>query len=720
MNNNLNPLQQQMIRQQQMRQQQMRQQQQMRPNMPLQQQQMRPNMPQQQQQMRPNMPQQQQQMRPNMPLQQQQMRPNMPQQQQQMRPNMPQQQQQMRPNMPLQQQQQPQHEQIIMKNNIQPEIPQQKTVPTQIIKPNKLLMDIKNKNLIFVSAQPDNTYFHWQVEVYMYQFSKFGIIDNCHVLFGYTGDGPSEGGLKLQKMYKNIHFYKDERVDKTYIPTIRPHILAKFFKEYPYLGKNVFYHDSDILFVKLSNFSLMLHDKISYLSDTVSYIGYNYIMDCCKRYKEKHQELADDDLFLGMCKEANISPNLVKINQQNSGGAQYLLKNINSTYWEDCEKTCVSLYNYMCEYERKYPVDHHIQKWTADMWAVLWNYWKIGGVTKIHTELDFSWATDSMDQYKSKNIFHLAGVSGETSKDRFYKAQYTNKNVIDEYIGDNTIFNHIIPTSATYGYTRVIIECAKKRSIISASFADNNMNPEILQNQEDNLEANLEENKQDKGQVIEPEKVITDEFNNINIDGLSYFTKRRVLYCLSNGIPIDDIVKKPVYNNSKSIRENTTTTIEKIENDEPEATVIFNKFLHIKSGNVNVNDNVNVNVNENVNDNVNDSEYVNLPSLEINKPVPPKTEQHKYVTKLVIEGYNICSNTYIMDNEVTCCKKNIWRSIDNKLIIFFNGSVWIITYALDEKNIGSTSGGISSNLSPDLLINKWNFDCTTKVIKDVL
>ena len=209
----------------------------------------------------------------------------------------------------------------------------------------------------------------------------------------------------------------------------------------------------------------------------------------------------------------------------------------------------------MCEYERKYPVDHHVQKWTADMWAVLWNYWKIGGVTKIHKELDFSWATDTMDQYNSRNIFHLAGVSGETSKDRFYKGLYTNKNVIDEYLSDNTIFNHIIPTSATYGYTRVIIECSEKRGIISdrvASVTDNNMNPEISQNQEDNGET--------EKQVIEPENVITDELNNINIDELSYFTKRRVLYCLSNGIPIDDIVKKPIYNNYKSIRENTTTT----------------------------------------------------------------------------------------------------------------------------------------------------------------
>ena len=510
------------------------------------------------------------------------------------------------------------------------------------------LQAVKTKNLIFVSAQPDTVYFHWQVEVYMYQFSKFGIIDNCHVLFGYTGESPSEGGLKLQKMYKNIHFYKDERVDKSYIPTIRPHILAKFFKEFPKLGKNVFYHDSDIIFTKLPNFSLMLNDNISYLSDTISYIGYNYIMDCCKRYKEKYPELADNDLLLGMCKEADISPDLVKVNETNSGGAQYLLKNINGTFWEDCEKTCVSLYKYMCEYERKYPIEHHIQKWTADMWAVLWNYWKNGGITKIHSELDFSWATDTMQNYNSKTIFHLAGVSNDTAKDRFYKAKYINNDVIGEYIKDNTIFDNVIPTSATYGYTKIIIECAKNRQ-------------------------NFIEKK------VLSDKQLGDRFNKF--------------------IYISDEIKT----NTPS-QPNITNT-EPVKNVAPNDTNVPNVPNDTNSGS------------RLMRDKFNDIYYPDR--FKGPRGMLTSSTTKPQIIKLEIGGSHMAANTYIMDNKVFCCNKNIWRSIDNRFIIFYDSSVWIITYASSEPNIGPMAGGIACNLSQDIFINKWNFECTINVIKDL-
>jgi hypothetical protein len=484
-------------------------------------------------------------------------------------------------------------------------------------RPNPLTT-VKNKNLIFVSAQPDTVYFHWQVEVYMYQFSKFGIIDNCHVLFGYSGDSPSEGGLKLQKMYKNIHFYKDERVDKTYIPTIRPHILAKFFNEYPYLGKNVFYHDSDILFVRLPNFTLLLNDNISYLSDTVSYIGYNYIIECGKRYREKHPQLTETDLLLGMCKEADINPDLVKANQPNSGGAQYLLKNINGAFWENCEKTCVTLYKYMCDYEKKYPIDHHVQKWTADMWAVLWNYWKMGGATKLHSELDFSWATDTMKDYNSKTIFHLAGVSGDTAKDRFYKAQYTGRNLIDEYIKDNTIFNNVINTSATYGYTRVVIECSKQRDRLKEKTIDIDTPP------------------------VDKETQLVD-----NSETLDKSSKR-----LDASRHLDDMF----------------------------GDRFGGRFRH---------------------------PFMNR-----------SMNRKKFIQKLVINSTNPAANTYIQDNTVTCCGRSIWRSIDDKLIIFFTGSAWVVTYSKYQDDIGPNSGGIVCNLSTDLFVNKWNFDCHVEIVKE--
>ena len=89
------------------------------------------------------------------------------------------------------------------------------------------------------------------------------------------------------------------------------------------------------------------------------------------------------------------------------------------------------------------------------------------------------------------------------------------------------------------------------------------------------------------------------------------------------------------------------------------------------------------------------------------------------IIKLVIGGSHMAANTYIMDNKVSCCNKNIWRSIDNRFIIFYDSSVWIITYADCESEIGPMAGGVASNLSQDIFINKWNFECTINVIKDL-
>ena len=138
--------------------------------------------------------------------------------------------------------------------------------------------------MILISAQPDTIYFHWQVELYMYQFGTRSIT-NCHAVFGYDNT-PSSKGLALAEKYPGrIHFYKDTRTSeqKTYIPSIRPHILKKFFQDFPELGKEVFYHDSDIFVVTVPDFPLLLSDEFGYVSDTVSYIGYNYIKDCSNR-----------------------------------------------------------------------------------------------------------------------------------------------------------------------------------------------------------------------------------------------------------------------------------------------------------------------------------------------------------------------------------------------------------------------------------------------------
>jgi hypothetical protein len=323
----------------------------------------------------------------------------------------------------------------------------------------QILKAMRERNFIFITAQPDTIYFHWQIELYLYQFSTKGILDMCYTVVGYTGDTPSLYIKNLMKKYpNNIICYRDTRINTKYVPAIRPHLLKKFFTDFPHLGQTVFYHDSDIFLIKLPRFDLMIrpYDNISYLSDTVSYIGYDYINECSQRYKEKHPQLPELDIFYGMCKIVNISPQIVISNQSNSGGAQYLFKNIDADYWDECEHISNTMYDYLCEYEKKYPIDQHIQKWTAGMWVELWCYWKRGKKTIIHKELDFSWATGTVYDYKTKNIFHLAGITSDNCDDKFYKAKYNTTNIFEAYLRDPTIFDNINPANATYEYVKVI------------------------------------------------------------------------------------------------------------------------------------------------------------------------------------------------------------------------------------------------------------------------
>lgn len=294
----------------------------------------------------------------------------------------------------------------------------------------------------------------------MYQFAKHGIQDQCYAIFGYC-DKPSPYAQELAKKYKGIRFYKDTRnygAPNHYIPSIRPHILKQFFAENPTLGKNVFYHDSDIFLVKLPSFRLLLGDENAYLSDTVSYIGYKYIAECAGRYKSKYPDLPVDDVFTKMCDIVKIDPKIVKKNEANSGGAQYLLKNIDGPFWEDVERTTNDIYSMLCNYEGKYPIEHHIQKWTADMWGVLWNYWKRGGKSRVHKALDFSWGTSTVTEYHMKPIFHLAGVTEADRTDKFYKGAYIHRHICHEYAKNKKIFDHVSPNNATYEYIQVIKE----------------------------------------------------------------------------------------------------------------------------------------------------------------------------------------------------------------------------------------------------------------------
>jgi len=310
--------------------------------------------------------------------------------------------------------------------------------------------------LLFVSAQPDVPYFHWQCEIYLKNFISLGIpSENIHVIFALVKGSSelSDGAQNLCKYTNNIYFYQDNRIKKHYIPSIKPYLIHQWLKEDETRGELFFLHDSDIIFNFLPDFESLIQGEKIYLSDTRGYLDFNYIMDCDKRYKESHPSLDSGQLLREMCDIVGVDPAEVKSYEKNSGGAQYVFKNQNPFLWYKIYKDSTGLYDKLMRFQRKYPIHPgEIQFWTAEMWAVLWNLWWYEQKTEITSELDFSWATDTMEQSNSKPILHMAGVTEESKNKKFYKGDYIEINPMELLRKNPNFFEYVDKQSSTYKY----------------------------------------------------------------------------------------------------------------------------------------------------------------------------------------------------------------------------------------------------------------------------
>jgi hypothetical protein len=273
----------------------------------------------------------------------------------------------------------------------------------------------------FVCAQPASTYYAWQVEVMINNFIEKGINPNHIdvVCWKQNGVVPEEW-LKLASGYPaRFFFYDDERETKHYISSIRPNILKQHFKLHEELEKDtIFYHDCDIVFTNRIDFDRYLNDDKCYGSDTRWYISHDYIIG------------KGEDVLDKMCEIVSIPKHIVKANELNAIGAQYLMKGINWRFWEEVERDCERLFKEITELnnikKRENPSYHELQIWCADMWAVLWGLWKLGKETICDPDLEFSWGTSTEGDWDRLKIFHNAGVvSGNDGL--FYKANYINR-----------------------------------------------------------------------------------------------------------------------------------------------------------------------------------------------------------------------------------------------------------------------------------------------------
>lgn len=295
------------------------------------------------------------------------------------------------------------------------------------------------KELVFLSVAPDDLYFWWNYRVQLLNFRKYGYSDKTQIVFVLPYDRISQGwNLKTKSLeveFPEVKFFWYEDTENlfgkeikmyNYIPLLRPHFLEKHFRLHPELkDKAIFYHDSDIVFTKYLDFKPFLNDDICYLSNTRGYIAASYWDSKIKDVREDRLSAYKImDVLDFVAKAVGINRRIAVDNEEGSGGAQYLLKNIDADYWKDVEQACKTIrsvlyFDFPGSINNTFftSEDKGFQSWCCDMWAVLWNLWKRKMETKCPPEMDFAWATDKIARWGEVYIYHDAGASPVSFKD---------------------------------------------------------------------------------------------------------------------------------------------------------------------------------------------------------------------------------------------------------------------------------------------------------------
>jgi len=302
----------------------------------------------------------------------------------------------------------------------------------------------------YISSQPANNYFVWQLEVFDHQFKKLGydLNDSIHILVNTDPFLTDNVKKYLEKNKGRVFLVPDERKDKFYLPAIKIHGLYQYFKTNT-IQERLFLHDSDIVFLEKFDWdSVAINDKTAYCSDTISYTGAVY------------SDSKSPILTNKMCEIVGIDPSIVRSKQDKSGGAQWILPTgLTAEFWNKVEHDSNRLYAFTSSQEgRSYkkPEDPYpFQSWQSEMNSLLWNVWYAGYDTEVIPEMHFSWASWPRKRYEKTKIIHMAGVVND-SDGLFFKGKYINKMPF----GEDMSYAHKTDTASSF-YINLINEVSE-------------------------------------------------------------------------------------------------------------------------------------------------------------------------------------------------------------------------------------------------------------------
>ena len=327
-----------------------------------------------------------------------------------------------------------------------------------------------------IAAQPHDLYFLWQTHLFVESCLENGWKEeDIHLLIYKPSNSSTDAKWNiLKEHYPNlgVYFYEDNGVENLlgiYIPVLRPHIIHQHFLAFPELEKStIIYTDCDILWTGRKGIDELLQDDICYVSNAYSYMNATYfdnkINDCLP---EKKEALSKVDVVDQLANIVGIDSSIIRENNLNTGGVQYILKDIPTDFWRKVQEDCISIRMYLMTLNRKFFASESrgYQSWCSDLWAMQYNLWKYNKETKVVPELAFAWAPDNIKNLEEINILHNAGIASteQGGYPCFYKGKYVDGSnpFIDPHL-DVILNNEESKKHCTWYYAKKLRELSNK------------------------------------------------------------------------------------------------------------------------------------------------------------------------------------------------------------------------------------------------------------------
>lgn len=285
----------------------------------------------------------------------------------------------------------------------------------------------------YLLAQPAGPRFKWELDVLLTNLRALDPLTPVVLLFLREDSGVTDH-FRGRYPFLEIYEFEDDRTMRNYLPTIRPYLIWRWLKDHPEAENGTYFQiDSDVVFRELPDFSLLpTNEKACWVSDCSSYLGWGYLTSRTNgRYiVERFSEI--------------LSLPVEKLRTIPGGGAQWLYPRPTAQLWWHIWQDSQLLWDFMD------PLDSDVQKWTAEMWAQLYNLAKFGWEVKVSRELAFCKPTEPIDRYHETKILHNAGVTAELSGSLFYKGEYIYSSPFGKDL------SYVTPEKASWHYARAI------------------------------------------------------------------------------------------------------------------------------------------------------------------------------------------------------------------------------------------------------------------------